>query len=66
MLHIHYVAEVSIEHEKDARRTKEELDEMTKLNRELVMEVIRLKTALHMQTTEMELLKKKLAVYDSL
>ena len=60
------MAEVSIEHEKDARRTKEELDEMTKLNRELVMDVIRLKTALHMQTTEMELLKKKLAVYDSL
>lgn len=60
------MAEVSIEHEKDARRTKEELDEMTKLNRELVMDVIRLKTALHMQTAEMELLKKKLAVYDSL
>ena len=60
------MAEVSIEHEKDARRTKEELHEMTQLNRELVMDVIRLKTALHMQATEMELLKKKLAVYDSL
>jgi hypothetical protein len=60
------VAEVSINQEKNARRTKEELDEMTRLNRELVMDVIRLKTALHMQTEEMELMKKKLAVYDSL
>lgn len=60
------MAEVSINQEKNARRTKEELDEMTRLNRELVMDVIRLKTALHMQTEEMELMKKKLAVYDSL
>lgn len=60
------MAEVSINHEKDARRTKEELDEMTRLNRERVMNVIRLKTALHIQKKETELLKKKLAVYDSL
>jgi len=61
------MAEVSmVKHEKDAQRTKSELDEMTRLNRELVMDVIRMKTALHAQTVEMEILKKKLAVYDSL
>ena len=61
------MAEVSaVKHEKGVQKEPSQLETMIDLNRELAVEIIRLKTALHNQAAEIELLKKKLSVYDSL